>query len=76
MLRQCLSSFTALLRRLLPRRTHSIRQLQRGTCHYNDCSGSRLRYVIAGKAGASQNVRELKATYATQADATHAAEAE
>lgn len=44
--------------------------------HYNDRSGGRLHYVIAGDGSDFQNVRELKATYATEEDATHAAEAE
>ncbi|MGJ8526847.1 hypothetical protein LMG33818_002610 [Halomonadaceae bacterium LMG 33818] len=40
--------------------------------NYNDRSGATLKYVIAGS---GENLRELKATYATLDDATNAAEA-
>ncbi|MGJ8518171.1 contractile injection system protein, VgrG/Pvc8 family [Carnimonas bestiolae] len=41
--------------------------------HYNEKSGAKYKYVIAGS---GDNVRELKATYATKDDAAAAAEAE
>lgn len=41
--------------------------------HYNEKSGATLKYVIAGT---GDNLRELKATYATRDDAAAAAESE
>ncbi|MGJ8514666.1 hypothetical protein R84981_001137 [Carnimonas sp. R-84981] len=41
--------------------------------HYNEKKGAKYKYVIAGS---GDNVRELKATYATKDDAAAAAEAE